>query len=107
MLRHGELAVVVANRSTRSAAAAMGQQRNIFARRQSLDAVLIGEHTKFDKVIAAAARPKLRPRSVLILPGNRADGPIRLQHLMVATLLEGDPHAKTGFHFDGLDQLLA
>src|SRR3989442_985294 len=88
MLRHRELAVVIAYGRAGTPAAAVAQQRHVFARRQSLDCVLVGEHSELDEVISAPAGAELRPRPILVLLRHRADGPIRVQHFMLAALLE-------------------
>ena len=53
-----------------------------------------GKQAELDKMVAAAAGAELRPGPVLVLPGDRADVPIRIQDLMLAAVLERGPDAK-------------
>src|SRR6185312_14184894 len=106
-----QLAVMIANRRARSAAAAVRQQRHISARGQFVrsspfrrsprtNRPMRREQTKLHKMISAAARAELRPCLVLVLLRHATHGPIRIHHLMLAAMLEIRAHAKTGLRFD-------
>src|ERR1017187_2389508 len=46
------------------------------------------KQTELNKMISAPARPELRPRAILVLFRNRADRPIRVQHVLRAAFLD-------------------
>src|SRR5437764_13446953 len=94
MLRHRDLAIVIAYGRPGSTAAAMAQQRHVFTGRQPLDRFFIGEQTKLDEVISASAGSELRPCPLLVLLRHWAHGPVCLQHFMLAALFERGAHAK-------------
>ena len=60
-----------------------------------------GEQAELDEMVAAAAGAKLRPGAVLVLLGDRADVPIRVQNLMLAAVLERGPDSKARLGLDG------
>src|SRR2546423_928455 len=89
-----------ADRRPRAAASTVRKQRHISARLKAVNFFVGGKESKLDEVISASAGPELRPGAVLILAGNGTDGPIGIQHIMVATVLEVGADSKAGFCFD-------
>src|SRR5207245_11489159 len=96
----GELAVMVAHSRAGAAASAVGKQRHISSRRQSMNFPMSGKQTELDEMIAAAAGAELRPGAILILAGYRADAPIGVQHFMLTAILEVGADTKTRFGLD-------
>jgi hypothetical protein len=59
------------------------------------------EQAKLHEMISAPARAELRPGAVLVLFRDRADRPIRVQHVVRAAFLEIRANAKARLRFDG------
>src|SRR5262245_13419766 len=100
MLLHSQLAVPIAHRRPSAAAPAMAQQRDVFARRQTVEFAVQGQQAELDKMIPTAARAQLGPRAVPILTRDRADVPVRVHDLMLSSLLErrADPESSLFFN---------
>ena len=91
---------MIAHGGSRAAAAAVGQQRQVSARLEPMDLPMGGEQAELDEMVAAAAGAELRPGPVLVLPGDRAHVPVRVQDLVLAAVFEGGTHAEAGLRFD-------
>src|SRR2546428_507653 len=104
MFPRRHLAVVIANRGARAAAAAVTEQRDIHARLQSLNLFMRGERAEFNKMISAAARPKLRPGPVLVASRDRTQRPIGVHDFVLAPLAKSSAYAETCFLFDRAGQ---
>src|ERR1022692_78886 len=92
---------MIAHRRARSTTAAVREQRHVSARFKILNSAMSIEQTELDKMIPAAARAELRPCLVLVLFGNRADRPIRIQNVVCAAILEIRADADPRLCFDG------
>src|SRR5256885_2155766 len=104
MLFHGELAVVVADGRAGAAATAVAKQSYISSRFQILDSGASGKKSKFDEVIAAAARAELCPGAVTVGFGNGTYRPISFQYRIVAAVSKTGADAKTSFSFDSTNK---
>ncbi len=78
----------------------MAKQRHVSPRLKIANLSVSREQPKFDEVVSAAAGPKLRPCSVLVLRGNWAHGPIGIQDRVLATILErgANPETRLGLN---------
>src|SRR5580765_4932105 len=92
---------MITHRRTRAPAAAVREQRQVFAWRKLAELLLHREHAELDEMISAPARAELRPRLVPELLRHRADRPVRVQHVMGAALLEIRAHAEARLRLDG------
>src|SRR6185503_15548736 len=62
------------------------------------------EQTELNEVIAASARPQLRPGPTLIRRRHWADAPIIVHDVVLTRPLEVGPDAETRFRLDGARQ---
>src|SRR5439155_22286446 len=96
----GNLAVMIAHGRAGAAAAAVREQRDVGARLEIANRSVGREQAEFNEVIATAAGAELRPGAVLVLPRDRADGPIGVQHFVLSTLFERRTDSETRLRLD-------
>ena len=102
VLLHRQLAVVVADLRAGATAAAMAEEREVFAGLEAGGRVQHRERAELDEVIAAAAGAELRPCLVPVRLRDRADAPIRVHDLVLAAAAERGANAEARLGFDGL-----
>src|SRR3954451_22931183 len=78
----------------------MRKQCYVSSRGEPMNLFMSGEQAELDEMIAASTGAKLRPGPILVLFGNRADRPIRIQHPMLTAVLELGAHSKTCLRLD-------
>ena len=100
-----EAAVVLRDLRAGPPAAGVTEQREVLARRQPDRAVGHGELPELDEVIAAAARPELRPRAILEAGRDVAHAPIRIHDTVLAWRPERGADAESRLTLDRFGQL--
>src|SRR6266542_6969155 len=95
---------MIAYRRARAAAAAVRQQRQVGSRFKVVDLRVRREQTELHEMVSAPARAELRPGTILVLLGDRADCPIRVQHIVRVAFLETLAHTKACLLLDGTSE---
>src|SRR5260221_4705048 len=106
MERHRQLRVMIRHLRAGSAAAAVRQQRQVFARLSAKIGSLYRENTKFNEVVSRAARAKLRARLVKQSSRDWRDVPIRVEDIVLVRLFKRGAGAEFGLAIERANERL-